>query len=166
MKRLRFVRAPFWAALCWAAVFLGEQAAQAAGSSWVDVQLVWATNEPQAPDSKYKSIDEATARGLRKSFKWKYYYEVNRQSVNVSTSGTKVHLKMSGHCTLDLQYLSDGHLEIQLFGDGKHVSTHRETMSTGWKTVLAGDDKNDTAWLVIIKKAEPPGAKAVAPASH
>ena len=166
MKRFRFVRAPFWAALCWAAVFLGERAAQAAESSWVEVQLVWGTDADHSPNSKYKPIDEATAAGLRKSFKWKYYYEVNRQPVNVSASGTPMHVKMSDHCTLDVQYLKDGHLEVMLFGDGKLVSTHREKMSTGWKTVLAGDAKNDTAWLVIIKKVEPPGNKVVGPGAR
>ena len=160
MKSFRFVRAPFWAVLCLATVFLWEGAARAAESSWVEVQLVWGTDTVQ---SKHKPIDEATARGLRKSFRWKNYYEVNRQSVNVSVSGTKIHAKMSDHCALDLQHLADGNLEVKLFGDGKLVSTHREKMSTGWKTVLAGDAQNDTAWLVIIKKVEPPSTKVVGP---
>jgi len=39
---------------------------------------------------------------------------------------------------------------VKIFGEGKHLRTVRQPIPPGEMLVLAGDDKNDTAWFVVL----------------
>ncbi len=117
----------------------------------VEVILVWATNDERSPDPKHKPADAELSRRLRKSpYRWKNYFEVSRQKLAIPTDQAKRDIKISEHCTLDLKNLGDNWAEIKFYGDGRLISTHKEELPL----ILAGDAKNDTAWLVVIRKVE------------
>ena len=117
----------------------------------VEVILVWATNDERSPVPKHKPVDAELARKLGKSpYRWKNYFEVSRQTLEIPTGQMKKGIKISDKCTLDIRNLGNDWMEIKLYGDGKLISTHKEELPL----ILAGDAKNDTAWLVVIKKVE------------
>jgi hypothetical protein len=139
-----------WAVMGLMAVTLFAGTARAE-SGRVEVILVWATNDERSPDPKHKPVDAELARKLGKSpYRWKNYFEVNRQKLAIPTSQAKKDIKISDKCTLDIRNLGNDWMEIKLYGDGRLISTHKEELPL----ILAGDAKNDTAWLVVIKKVE------------
>jgi hypothetical protein len=144
------------------ALFLPAGIAEATEPLRVQVQLIWGTNDPQSPNPKHKEIDVHLAKKLSKSpYRWKNYFEVNRQIESIPVTQTRKNIKMSEHCTLDIKNLGDGRVEVTLHGDGKPVSRHVEPLQNDWPLILAGNAKNDTAWLVVIKKADAPPEKAL-----
>ena len=150
--------------LFWAIVLLMTMAAdgvaRAADSLPVELQLIWATDEPRSPDPKHKPVEADVAKLLADTpYRWKYYYEVHRRVEDVPDDRSLEKVVMSKHCALDIKYLGN-HLgkervQVKLYGDDKLVSMHKETLPL----MLAGNAQNDTAWFVLIRKA-PPGAKA------
>ena len=90
---------------------------------------------------------------LRGVFKWKNYYEVNRQNFTVTSSAPKK-VKMSGQCEIEVQNLGGSSVELKLYGQGKMVVRKTQKIKSGELLVLAGDDKNDTAWFVVLSLAE------------
>lgn len=120
----------------------------------LEAQLVWGTNNEKPNDPKLKELDSQMTRKLRGVFKWKNYFEVNRQSLTVAPSATKK-VKMSDQCQIEVQYLGNSSVEVKLYGKGKHVVTKRQLIKPGELLVLAGDDKNDTAWFVVLSLAKP-----------
>jgi len=151
MKRYRVVVMMVWAmaGLMAATWFTGTVRASESGR--VEVILVWATNDERSPDPKHKPVDAELARKLGKSpYRWKHYFEVSRQMPSIPTGQVKKDIKISEKCTLDIKNLGNDWMEIKLYGDGKLISTHKEELPL----ILAGDAKNDTAWLVVIKKVE------------
>lgn len=151
MKRYRIIVMMVWAMAGLMAATWLTGTARASESGRVEVILVWATNDERSPDPKHKPVDAELARKLGKSpYRWKHYFEVSRQTPSIPTGQTKKDIKISEKCTLDIRNLGNDWMEIKLYGDGKLISTHKEELPL----ILAGDAKNDTAWLVVIKKVE------------
>ena len=150
MKRYRIIFTAAWAVIGLMALPLLTGAARA-DQVRVEVTLVWATNDERSPDPKHKPVDAELARKLGRSpYRWKNYFEVSRQKLAIPTGQAKKDLKISDKCTLDIKNLGNNWAEIKLYGDGRLISTHKEELPL----ILAGDAKNDTAWLVVIRNVE------------
>jgi hypothetical protein len=121
----------------------------------VELQLIWATNQPKSPNPKHRPVGPEVEKMLQETpYRWNYYYEVNRVVVDVPSERSLEKIIMSRHCMLDMKYLGRDHMQVKLYGDGRLVSLHKERLPL----LLAGDALNGTAWFVLIRKA-PPGAK-------
>jgi hypothetical protein len=119
----------------------------------LQAQLVWGTNNDKPEDSKLKEVDAKVTERLRTALKWKNYFEVNRQSFTVSAAQTKK-VKMSDHCEIEVQYLGNSSVEAKLYGKGKMVVKKMQKLKPGELLIFAGDDKNDTAWFVVLSLVE------------
>jgi len=137
-----------------AGLFVCSFAARSApGDLNLQARLVWGTNNDKPDDPKLKDVDPQVKEKLRGVFKWKNYFEVNRQALTVTTSGPKK-VKMSDHCEIEVQNLGNSSLELKLYGQGKMVVRKTQKIKPGELLVLAGDDKNDTAWFVVLNLLE------------
>ena len=146
---------PFWQfALTTAAFFVYSDTVRCASADLeLQAQLVWGTNNDKPDDPKLKDVDPKVREKLRGVFKWKNYFEVNRQSFTVTAAGPKK-VKMSDLCQLEVQSLGNSSVELKLFGQGKMVVRKTQKIKAGELLVLAGDDKNDTAWFVVLSQIE------------
>ncbi len=157
MKNIRGIFR-FLAAIVLITIAMGS-VARAADSLPVEMQLIWATNEPRSPDPKHKPVEADVAKLLADNpYRWKYYYEVNRRVEDVPGDHSLEKVVMSKHCALDIKYLGNRagkeRVQVKLYGDDKLVSMNKDALPL----LLAGNAQNDTAWFVLIRKA-PPGAK-------
>ena len=114
-------------------------------------QLVWGTNNEKPGDPKLKEVDPGVAEKLRKVFKWKNYFEVKRQSFTVAVGSPKK-VKMSDDCEIEVQNLGNSSIEVKLYGKGKLAVRKTQKISSSELLVLAGDDKDDTAWFVVLSR--------------
>jgi hypothetical protein len=120
----------------------------------VEAKLIWGTNDEHYnnPD-KHTRVDEPTAEKFRRTFKWKYYYVVNQQATNVPSRQTK-RVKMSNPCSIDITELPGDRVEVTLIGQGKPVNKTVQPLKKGELLVIAGGDKNDSAWFVVVTQLE------------
>jgi hypothetical protein len=111
--------------------------------------LIWGTNGEKPEDPRLKDLDPFLRSTIGK-FKWNNYWEVSRKIFTVQAGKTN-HVVVSRLCELDVRHLDGQNFEIKLFGEKKLVA-HRmkESFASGKALVLAGDDKNDSAWFVVI----------------
>ena len=115
----------------------------------LEAQLIWATDTEKSPDPSHKPVDAATEARLKKTFKWKYYFVVNRLVKDVPSRST-VRFDLSKKCSLDISELEGPRVEVKLIGEGKPVHKTVKALSKGESITYSGDDKNETAWFVII----------------
>ena len=121
----------------------------AKGELHIQAQLVWGTDGDKPPDPEVKRLDEETRKKLGSVFKWKNYFEVDRQNFKVALSAKK-RVRLSPKCEVEVENLGDFQVEVKLYGEGKMVVKKRQVLKAGELLILAGDDKNDNAWFVII----------------
>lgn len=123
-----------------------------AGDLNLQALLVWGTNEEKPADKDLKDLSSELLKKLRAVFKWKNYFEVNRQKIVLPEKGTKK-TRLSDKCEIELEHLGGAEIEVRVIGQGKLFGKVRETISAGKSVVVAGDDKRDTAWFVVVTLA-------------
>jgi len=125
----------------------------AAANLKLEATLIWGTNEPKSPNPKHKPVDEAIALKLQKVFKWKHYFVINQVDRSVPSRGSN-RFVLSQKCTIEITELEGPKVEVKLIGEGKEVHKVIKELRQGEWFTYAGDDKNDTAWFVIIRQLD------------
>ena len=115
----------------------------------LDAQLIWGTNSDKPPEPALPEVDKETAKKLRNVFKWKHYYLINKTNAVVASRGTK-RIPLSKKCTIEITELEGPKVGVTLIGEQKPVNKTAKPLSKGESIVIAGDDKNDCAWFVVI----------------
>ena len=124
----------------------------AAANLKLEAKLIWGTNEPKSPNPAHKPLEKEVADKLR-MYKWKNYFIVKRVEGTVSSRGSN-RFVLSDKCTVEITELEGPKVEIKLIGEGKEVHKTIKGLAKGEWFVYAGDDKNDTAWFVIIRQLD------------
>jgi hypothetical protein len=119
----------------------------------LEAKLIWGTNDEKSPNPDHKPVDPATAEKLRKTFKWRNYFVVNRLVKPVPSRGTNT-FALSKRCIVEIKELEGPRVEVKLIGEGKQVHKTTKTLSKGEWFVYSGDDKNESAWFVIITELD------------
>lgn len=115
----------------------------------VEAQLIWGANAEKSPDASHKPVDKVTADKLKNVFKWKNYFLVNKQNAVIPNRGTK-QIQLSRQCAVEITELPGPKVEVKLIGEHKPVNKTVKSLSKGEFFVIAGDDKNESAWFVVI----------------
>jgi hypothetical protein len=115
----------------------------------VQAVLVWGTDEAKPAGKPLKEVDAKLREKLGKIFKWQNYFEVSRKSAGVTASKSQM-LKLSDECSVEIKILPENLAEVKLIGKGKTLVTRRHSLAKPDALVLAGDDKNNTAWFVVL----------------
>lgn len=116
-------------------------------------QLIWGTDGEKPAEAKIKEVDRETRDKLKGVFRWKNYFEVSRQEFRVATDARR-RVQMSKNCAIEVEYHGRSVIEVKLYGEDKLLLTKRQILRPGEFLVLAGDDKDDTAWFVILTLAK------------
>lgn len=110
-------------------------------------QLVWGTDREKPKDPNLPKVDPKLVERFRGVFKWEHYYRVSEKEFCVPAKKTKK-IELSDDCQLQVRDLGQPMVEVKLFRDGKLVN--KTTQAAIKCLVIAGDDKNDTAWFVVL----------------
>ena len=152
MSRRLFARR---AARCFLALllFVGSTIDTFAANLKLEAKLIWGTDDEKSPNPEHKEVDAVTKEKLRKVFKWKNYFVVNRVVKEVPSRSSN-QFKLSPDCTIEIKELEGPKVEVKLIGKGKEVHKTTLAISKGQSVVYSGDDKNQSAWFVIITELD------------
>jgi len=129
--------------LCWSPLTIHAEDMR------IKAQLVWGTNQEKPEEPNVKEVAPDLRDKLRKIFKWKNYFEVSAKPIGLNNKENKK-VRMSAKCEVEIKSLGDKDVEVNLWGEGKLVVTKRLTLSRATSQAIAGDDKNDSAWFVVL----------------
>jgi hypothetical protein len=114
--------------------------------------LIWGTDEdkPENPQHELNEVEAGLKDKFRNIFKWKNYYRVGeRRSFSIHPGETKP-VQLSHKCTIKVHQSDKDGLDVELIGEGKPVLKH-QSMPLKDLLIIAGDDKNSTAWFVVLR---------------
>jgi len=121
----------------------------------LQAQLVWGTNEKVSAEAGFKEVDSSLQARLRNVFKWQTYYEITRKGFSVPAAKPQT-VKLSDDCTIEVKQLATNRIEVKLLGKGRPVVTRTLELRPATPLVIGGDDKNNTAWFVVITQTDKP----------
>ncbi|HUR46838.1 MAG TPA: hypothetical protein VMZ27_13250 [Candidatus Saccharimonadales bacterium] len=116
-------------------------------------KLIWGTNDEKVNDPKLKAMDPAMEKKFQNVFKWKHYYQVTRKDVMIPHRSSR-QLEMSKRCTLEITELEGPKVEVTLIGQGKPLHKIVKPLSKGEYFTIAGGDKDETAWFILISQVD------------
>ena len=128
-------------ALGMTSVFATEQKLQA--------KLIWGTDDAKPSVANLKEVDAKLKDKFCGIFKWKNYFEVGQEHFSLAPDEVKK-VKMSAKCEIEVRKEANGMFEVRLYGEGKCIKKVRQAIPPGELLVIAGDDKNATAWFVVL----------------
>lgn len=117
------------------------------GDRKFEAQLIWGTDKEKLNDPDLQPVDPDLVGRLQKVFKWKVYYRVKKVEFVVPAKGNKT-VELSPKCEIDVTDKGKPMTEVKLFGEKKLVKTIKQAVTQC--LVIAGDDRNDTAWFVVL----------------
>jgi hypothetical protein len=113
--------------------------------------LIWGTDDEKPADKDLKELDDALLEKFRKlPVKWKNFYEVSRKNLVVKT-GAEQTITLSDKCVMKILQTEKEGMAVELIGDKKTVYKGTRSMPTKEMLIFGGDDKNATAWFVVLK---------------
>lgn len=116
-----------------------------------EARLVWGTDGAKPKESKLHDLPPYLDKKLKKIFRWKHYYGVSQQTSFIPLGKTEK-IKMSQKCLVKIRNSGERHVEVSVFGEGKHILTKKQEVVPGELVIVAGDcEKDDTAWFVVLK---------------
>lgn len=139
-------------------LWAGQPAEVRADEMRLKAQLIWGTNQDKPNQPHLKDISPQMREKL-KMLKWRNFFEVNdpdypAKAFKLAQSETQK-LKLSARCEIEVTYLGDSKIRVELFGEGRSLHKISQPLSSGNLLVLAGEDKNDTAWFVVLTALKP-----------
>jgi hypothetical protein len=138
------------ACLCLLALSVSFAADNKAPAQKFTAILIWGTDDAKPEGKDLKDLDATIQEKFAKlPVKWKNYYEVTRKEVTIK-AGEPKHFKMSDKCEVKIHQTEKG-MAVELIGDGKSVYKGNRSMPTKDILIIGGDDKNATAWFVVLK---------------
>lgn len=150
MNRLGFSNRVALLLLC---ACLAVSAATTPAPAKVYVQVIWGTDQSRPAGASYREIGPKLSAKLSPVFRWKHYWETERQTVKPDSSKvTKVQL--ASQRVLELERLKSGDIEVRLYRKSGLVSKTRYT-AAGCMAILGGEKESKDSYFVVIRSDEP-----------
>ena len=117
-------------------------------------KLIWGTNDEKVSDPTLKAMEPAMEKKFQNVFKWKHYYQVTRKDVMIPSRSSR-QIEMSKRCTIEITELEGPKVEVKLIGEGKPLHKIVKPLSKGEYFTIAGGDKDENAWFILISQVDP-----------
>jgi hypothetical protein len=110
--------------------------------------LIWGCDDEKPNDPSLKPVNADMEKRLKGIFKWKHYFMVTNMTAKIPEKGSHKFV-LSKKCEVDVANKKESY-EAKLFGETKLLKKVDQPVKMGEEVVLAGDDKNSTAWFVVL----------------
>ena len=127
----------------------GYVTAQAAPIT-VQARLVLGTSKEEKGKME---VPAAIKKKLARVFKWKHYYELNSEQMNIADAATKS-AKLSRAAQIKVTNKKNNKVAVALFCKGKMLVQKNQNLKPGSHMVLAGNTESDSAWFIVLTKSK------------
>jgi hypothetical protein len=117
------------------------------------LQLIRGNDQDTPPTADAKAIGPKLDEKLRSVFKWKRYWELERDSVVVKP-GQKARKRMSPEREVEIELWDSGRMAVRIYLNGR--LTRSRTQPTGAAFYVASGDKGEAqSWFIVVRRDRP-----------
>jgi hypothetical protein len=117
------------------------------------VQLIRGSDSDKPDDPAWKPVEAKLDKNLRAVFRWRYYWEVKRESVSLLPDKV-VRLHLTSEREVELKLLDPPNTQIRLFYKGELTRCSHQPIKDHI-CVLGGDQKSGESWFVVVSRVKP-----------
>jgi hypothetical protein len=117
------------------------------------VQLIRGNDEGQPPDSGAKAIGPKLSKSLHAAFRWKNYWEINRQKVEVA-AGTKTRITLSKERAVEIDLSQPEKRKVMAFSYDKPICVSTQPISKSM-TIIGADRGAKSSWFAVVRRDKP-----------
>ncbi|MDP6753797.1 MAG: hypothetical protein QGF56_08940, partial [Verrucomicrobiota bacterium] len=110
----------------------------------VQARLVLGTSKEQKDQME---VSAGIKGKLARVFKWKHYYELNSEQMNIADAATKS-AKLSRAAQIKVTNKKNNKVAVALFCKGKMLVQKNQNLKPGSHMVLAGNSASGSAWFI------------------
>ena len=136
-------------------VLLGVSAAGLAEDQPVTLyaQVIRGTDQEKPPKAGWKPVGPKLSSRLCPKFRWKHYWEVSRQAVQLQP-GKSVRIKATPEREIEIELGRSGESEIRLYSAGKLVRKSKQTPESKM-TIMGGGSDESESWFIVVRHDKP-----------
>jgi hypothetical protein len=141
------------------ALLAGARLAVAAPAADVTfyVQLVRGTDADTPPAAGATLVGDALSHRLQ-MFRWKNYWEIKRQTVQVST-GAKIRRHLTRKRDVEIALTTPTDMTVSIYLDGKLTRKRAQPVNTAFY-IAGGDNEEAQSWFIVVRRDKPQNAPA------
>jgi hypothetical protein len=117
------------------------------------VQLIRGNDEGKPPESGAKAIGPKLSRSLRAAFRWKSYWEIKRQKVEVA-AGTKARITLSKERAVEIDLSEPSKRTVTAFSNEKPVCITTQPAGKSM-TIMGADRGSKSSWFIVVRRDKP-----------
>jgi len=118
------------------------------------VQFVQGTNEERPPSATARRIGPRLSQKLAPVFRWKYYWELDRQEITTEAHRVRV-VRLNASRSLEIEPVAKNRIELRLYRDSALVRRYRYQSDKKMMAIMGGEQGADNAWFVVVRSEEP-----------
>lgn len=117
------------------------------------VQLIRGNDSDKPPTLGNKPAGPKLDTQLRAVFKWKSYWEVNREDVKV-VPGQKTKVRLSKDRDVEIDLTEAGKRKVTAFQNGKALECTTRPLGESM-TIIGGDRDPKSVWFIVVRRDKP-----------
>ncbi len=147
-------------AIAFAALLLLANSAFCASKDGITfyIQLVQGTDADMPPATGATLIGDALSRRLQ-MFKWKNYWEIQRQTVELS-AGAKVRRHIMRKHEVEIALPTPTDMTVSIYLDGKLTRKRVQPVDTAFYIAGGDNDEKLQSWFIVIRRDKPENTPA------
>lgn len=118
------------------------------------VQFVQGTNAERPPGPRARRIGPRLSEKLSPVFRWKYYWELDRQEITPQAHRVKT-IQLNASRSLEIEPVAENQIELRLYHDKTLVRKSRHQSDKKMMAIMGGELGADSAWFVVVRGEEP-----------
>jgi hypothetical protein len=117
------------------------------------VQLLRGSDDDAPPAPQAHLIGTELGQRLHRVFRWKNYWELNRQTVSL-TAGKTVRTRMNSRHEVELSLSKPDELMVCVYSDGQLVRKRHQAIETRFY-ITGGDNDGAESWFIVVRRDKP-----------
>jgi hypothetical protein len=111
------------------------------------------TDDAQAPEKGAKPIGPKLSKALSSVFRWKHYWEIQRQEVSAQP-GQKTRVQLASRRAAEIDLTLPGKRKVTTFQGDKPQTSVTQPVSEAW-TLIGGDRDPKSVWFIVVRRDKP-----------
>ena len=117
------------------------------------VQLIHASDADSPPGSHLEPVGPKLQNKLQCAFKWKHYWEIKRDMINVPPGG-KVRDRLTSDQAVEIELLPSEKVAVRVYKAGRLVRSRQQPIADAFYVSGAPLGENQS-WFIVVRRDKP-----------